>query len=61
MFLKPQFFDIFGVGAFAFVTFWAFWAIKKRKPLPKWVSYTLLLIGVFGLTIDPVIVMTNYF
>jgi len=58
--LRPEFFDIFGVGVFGFITILAAWALKTQRPLPQWTIILLLLIGILGLTIDSIIVFLSY-
>ena len=59
-FLKPEFFDIFGIGAFGFITVLSIWAIKTRGIFPQWTAIVLLTIGIVGLIVDATIVYTKY-
>lgn len=58
---NPEFFDIFGVLAFIFITIYAIEALKTKKSLPKWANISLLIIGIIGLIIDFLIVKSNFF
>ncbi len=58
--VQPEFFDIFGFGAFGFITATAFWALWTKRPLPQWAVRILLVIGAFGLIIDGTIVYLTY-
>lgn len=58
--LDPQFFDIFGVIVFGFITGLSLWALKKKKPLPRWSIEILFFIGISGFLIDSIIVYTFY-
>ena len=58
--LRPEFFDIFGIGVFGFITGLALWASKTSKPLPRWAIRLLLVIGILGLLVDGVIVYRTY-
>ena len=52
----PAFIDIFGAIGFAYITAVAFWALKAKRPLPRWVALLLLLTGLIGLLADSFIV-----
>jgi len=58
--IRPEFFDIFGIAVFSFITFLSIWAYKTQKPLPKWAILVLLVIGIAGLIVDGAIVLTTY-
>lgn len=59
--LEPQFFDIFGIGVFGFITALFLWSLWKRSPLPHWSLIALLIIGILGLLVDGTIVYRSYF
>ena len=58
--LEPAAFDILGIGAFAFITVAAAWALKTDRPLPRWVLGSLFLIGIAGFIVDGTIVHLTY-
>lgn len=58
--LDPTFFDVFGLGTFGFITAAAAWALKTHRPLPRWVAWLLLTIGILGLIADGAIVYMTY-
>jgi len=60
MIFQPEFFDIFGIGVFTFIVSLSIWALKTKKPLPKWVALFLLAIGIAGLLVDGTIVYTTF-
>lgn len=53
--LSPQFFDIFRLLGFVYITIAAAFLLKSRT-LPKWFLVVLLLIGLVGLIVDGYIV-----
>jgi len=59
--MEAEFFDIFGLGTFAFLFVIGIWMLKSRKKLPNWVGYVILLISLLGLIIDGTIVIKTYF
>lgn len=61
MLLRPEFFDIFGLGVFGFITAISVWALKTGNPPPRWSLFLLLGIGIAGLIVDGTIVFTTYF
>ena len=58
---RPEAFDILGVGVFGFFTFVSLRSIFFSTPLPEWMVYILLIVGVLGLIIDGSIVYKTYF
>ncbi|OGD87372.1 hypothetical protein A2870_01335 [Candidatus Curtissbacteria bacterium RIFCSPHIGHO2_01_FULL_41_11] len=58
--IRPEFFDIFGIAVFSFITVISIWAYKTQKPLPKWAILILFAIGIAGLIVDGTIVLTTY-
>jgi len=60
-FIRPEFFDIFGIGVFSFITILTIWALRTKKPAPKWALVILLIIGICGLIVDGFIVYLTYF
>ena len=55
----PQFFDIFGLASFTYITILAMLLLYK-KDLPAWAPTILLMIGIGGLIIDGALVYTFY-
>lgn len=55
-----EFFDIFGLGVFAFITAISIWALKTGNAVPRWALVILLGIGIAGLLVDGVIVYKTY-
>ena len=60
IFTKPEFYDIFGIIVFAFITFLASWMLYTKQNPKKWAIIILLIIGVLGLIVDGIIVYINY-
>ncbi len=60
MTLRPEFFDILGIGVFGFITVLAAWSLKTQRPLPTWSVVLLFIIGVLGLVVDGTIVFLSY-
>lgn len=59
-FMRPEFFDIFGIGVFLFITCISIFGLKTNKKIPKWALIILLIIGILGLIIDGTIVIMTY-
>ena len=59
-FIHPEFFDIFGIIAFAFIVLVAAWSLKAREVVPNWALIVLLVIGILGLIVDSAIVYLTY-
>lgn len=59
-FPRPEAFDILGVVVFSFFTIVSVQAILSDQPLPDWMAYVLLLVGISGLLIDGCIVYKTY-
>ena len=59
-FLRPEFFDIFGVAVFGFIAAVSAWALKTGNPISDPVPVLFLLIGIAGLIVDGVIVYRTY-
>jgi len=59
-FMRPEFFDIFGIGVFAFIACISIFGLKTNKKIPKWALIILLIIGILGLIIDGTIVIMTY-
>jgi len=57
---KPDFFDIFGIGVFSFITVVAAWALNTGRPLPRLLLTIILVIGIVGLIVDSTIVYFLY-
>jgi hypothetical protein len=58
--IRPEFFDIFGIGVFSFITFLSLRALVTGRSIPKWALVVLLLIGIAGLAVDGAIVFNTY-
>lgn len=56
----PEFFDIFGLGVFSFITVLSGWALKTGTSVPRWALMILLGIGIAGLLVDGAIVYKTY-
>ncbi len=59
MILRAEFFDIFGLIVFTFLLVIGLMMIKKKK-LPDWAGFVILLIGILGLIVDGYIVIKTY-
>lgn len=59
-FIKPEFFDIFGIAVFSFITIISYWAINNGNFVPRWALIILLTIGILGLIVDGTIVFLTY-
>ena len=59
-FIRPEFFDIFGVGVFAVITTMSARTLFFGGPFPHWMLIFLFVIGVLGLLIDWTIVYETY-
>ena len=60
MMFEPEFFDIFGLIAFVFITVLSSWMLFKKKLPSKLFMRFLLIIGILGIIIDGAIVFVNY-
>lgn len=58
-FIKPEFFDIFGIAVFSFIVTISYQALNERL-IPRWVFIVLLVIGILGLIVDGTIVFMTY-
>ena len=58
-FIRPEFFDIFGLIVFAFLFMVGLKMIQKKK-LPNWTGVVILLIAIAGLIVDGFIVIKTY-
>ena len=58
-FIRPEFFDIFGLAIFAFLLFVGIKMVQKKK-LPNWTGFVILLIAIAGLIVDGIIVTKTY-
>ncbi len=59
-FIKPEFFDLFGIVVFLFIMSISIWGLKTNKKIPKWALTVLLIIGILGLVVDGTIVFITY-
>lgn len=60
-FIRPEFFDIFGAGAFAVIAYMSMRALFLGASFPLWFVIFLVIAGVLGLVIDGTIVARTYF
>ena len=60
MFTKPEFYDIFGILVFIFITTLASWMLYTKKKPVRWLLIILLMIGILGLIVDAIMVYVNY-
>lgn len=51
-FIRPEFFDIFGIFIFMFLICVSFWQLKFKKLLSDWILIIILIVGILGLAID---------
>ena len=58
--ISAEFFDIFGLIAFAFLVVIATWALKTKKKLPKWSTIIILKIGLLGLIAEGYVVIKTF-
>jgi len=58
-FLEPQFFDIFGLIVFLYITLLS-WLLLRRIYVKKWMIIILFLIGITGLLVDGSVVYVYY-
>jgi Co/Zn/Cd efflux system component len=59
-FIRPEFFDIFGVFVFGLITYQSSKALYRVQNFPQWMTYFLLFVGIAGLIIDGTIVYKTY-
>jgi hypothetical protein len=59
-FIRPEFFDIFGVIIFSYIILISVKALKKNKKLTKKELIILLIIGTLGLIVDGTIIYKTY-
>ena len=63
--VNPEFFDIFGILAFAIILIIGILIKFKRRKLPNnvfdWIAIVLIIIGVIGLIVDMCLVFRGYF
>lgn len=59
-FIRPEFFDIFGVGIFAFIIIMSARTLFLGALFPYWMVISLFVIGLLGLIIDGIIVYKTY-
>jgi len=60
-FLKPEFFDIFGIPTFIFVIVLSYWELKTGAVLPRFIMVILFTLGVLGLATDIYNVYKSFF
>lgn len=59
-FIRPEFFDIFGIFTFIFLICVSFWQLKFKKLPSEWIIMIILIIGILGLIIDVYNVYKGY-
>lgn len=59
-FIRPEFFDIFGIGIFSFIAIITALALKTKGDIPHWALIALLIFSLLGLIIDSTIVYLTY-
>lgn len=60
-FIKPEFFDIFGIFVFMFFIAISLWGLFSRKSFPRWILVIILIIGIIGLMVDTFWVYSGFF
>lgn len=58
--LMPQFYEIFGIFAFAYITILSIWQLNSFSSISYWFYYALLAIGIAGLIIDVAMVYRKF-
>lgn len=58
--LRPEFFDIFGVGIFILITVMSVRTLIFGHSFPYWMVVFLLIIGLLGILVDGTIVYRTY-
>lgn len=59
-FIRPEFFDIFGIVTFSLITYISVRALFFNESVPFWALIFLLIVGVLGFIIDGTIVYRTY-
>lgn len=59
-YVRPEFFDIFGIVTFGVITYISVRALFFNESVPFWALIFLLIVGVLGLVIDGTIVYRTY-
>lgn len=59
-FIKPEFFDIFGVAVFGFIITISYQALNNGHLISRWALVALLVVGILGLIVDGTIVFMTY-
>jgi len=57
---NPEFYDIFGIFAFGFITLVSGWMLYTNKKPLRLITIILLIIGISGLLVDSLIVYSNF-
>jgi len=55
-FIKPEFFDVFGLPIFAIILIISIFQLTNKKKLPNWVWWLLIVFAILGLLVDGVII-----
>ena len=58
--VNAEFLDIFGFFGFVIIFLIGIWMLNAKEKLPKWAAMILIIIGLLGLIIDGVVVITTY-
>lgn len=57
---RPEFFDIFGLAVFSFLTIVGYLIFVKKKKMPEEVEFAIFIIGLLGLIVDGFIVFKTF-
>ncbi len=59
-FQHPEFFDVLGFFAFAYVVFVSILALNSKSELPRLIYIILLIVGLIGIIVDGAIIYTFF-
>lgn len=51
-YIGPTFFDIFGILIFLGLVLIGLWELYSDKPMPDWLAFAIIVVGLFGLIVD---------
>ena len=57
---KPEFYDIFGLGTFTYLTGLGIWMLFLKKKTFKYIGISLIIIGILGVVVDGTIVYQTF-
>ena len=57
---RPEMYDFLGLVTFSFLLGVGIYMLKHPKKHPKWIWYTLMLIGILGLIVDGGIIVQEF-